>query len=76
MRTLYEAANAIEAHILQDVLRQEGFSPFIHGEYLQGAMGELPAAGLVRLVIAEDEYVRARAVIEAWESAEPIYPAE
>lgn len=71
MRTLYEAANAIEAHMLVDLLKREGMTAHIHGEALQGAMGELPAAGLVRLVIDEATYERARAVIGAWESEQP-----
>jgi len=71
MRTLYQAASAIEAHMLLDLLKQEGLSAEIHGEHLQGAIGELPAAGLVRLVIDETDYAAARALIERWESAQP-----
>ncbi|HEY4068033.1 MAG TPA: DUF2007 domain-containing protein [Burkholderiaceae bacterium] len=71
MRTVYEAASAIEAHMLLDLLRQQGLAAQIHGEHLQGAIGELPAAGLVRLVIDEADYDAARAVIEHWESAQP-----
>ena len=71
MRTLYQAASAIEAHMLVDLLKQQGLSAEIHGEHLQGAIGELPAAGLVRLVIDEAEYAPARALIERWESAQP-----
>lgn len=72
MKTLYEAANAIEAHMLLDLLAQQGLSAHIHGEHLQGAIGELPAAGLVRLVIPEEQYERAREVITRWESAQPL----
>jgi len=71
MRTLYQAASAIEAHMLLDLLKQQGLSAEIHGEHLQGAIGELPAAGLVRLVIDEADYAAARALIERWESAQP-----
>jgi Putative prokaryotic signal transducing protein len=71
MRTLYEAASAIEAHMLRDLLRQAGLSAQIQGEHLQGALGELPAAGLVRLVVDESDYVAARTVIDDWESAQP-----
>jgi Putative prokaryotic signal transducing protein len=70
-RTLYEAASAIEAHMLADLLKQHGFSPQIVGEYLQGAAGELPAAGLVRLLIEDEEYAAAREVITQWEKAQP-----
>jgi hypothetical protein len=71
MRTLYEAANAVEAHMLADLLRQRGFEAHIQGEHLQGAMGELPAAGLVRLVIDDEQHAAARAVIDEWEARQP-----
>lgn len=71
MRTLYQAGSAIEAHMLLDLLKQQGLSAEIHGEHLQGAIGELPAAGLVRLVVDEPDYAAARALIDRWESAQP-----
>lgn len=67
MRTLYEAANAIETHLLQDLLRREGFSPGVHGSFLQGALGDLTASGLVRIVIPEEEYAAAREFVLEWE---------
>jgi hypothetical protein len=71
MKTIYEAANAIEAHMLQDLLKQDGIAAHIHGEYLQGGMGELPAAGLVRLAVDEADVDRARALLTSWEQAQP-----
>jgi hypothetical protein len=71
MRTLYEASSAVEAHLLKDLLAQEGVPASIHGEFLQGAMGELPAAGLVRLMVADEHYAAGRALIERWEAAAP-----
>ncbi|MFN0315349.1 MAG: DUF2007 domain-containing protein, partial [Burkholderiales bacterium] len=66
MKTAYEAANAVEAHMIQDVLRREEVEAEIHGEFLPGAVGELPAAGLVRVVVADEDYARAREVIGRW----------
>ncbi len=71
MRTLYQAAHAVEAHMLRDLLAQEGIATEIHGEHLPGAMGGLPAAGLVHLSVDEDAYDRARALIERWEAEQP-----
>lgn len=71
MKTLYQAANAVEAHMLVDYLRQEGLHAQVLGEHLQGAVGELPAAGLVRLVIDEAQYEAGREAIARWESAQP-----
>jgi hypothetical protein len=70
MKTLYEPSNALEAHMLHDLLQQEGIATRINGAYLQGGVGELPASGLVHLVVAEEDYERARAVIQRWEATE------
>jgi hypothetical protein len=72
MKTVYNAANFLEAQMLLDVLRQEGITAHIRGAHLQGAMGELPAAGLVRLEVEEEDYVRAREAIDRWEAASPV----
>ncbi|MBU2641558.1 MAG: DUF2007 domain-containing protein [Thiobacillus sp.] len=72
MRTVYEASNSIEAHILQGFLMQEGIATQVVGAYLQGGMGELPAQGFVRLLVGEDDYDRARAAIARWEAASPL----
>lgn len=71
MKTLYQAANAIEAHMLSDLLRQQGIAAQVLGEHLQGGVGELPAAGLIRLVVDEQDYVLARAVVERWDTEQP-----
>lgn len=69
MKTLYEAASLVEAHLLKDLLAQEGVPAVIYGEFLQGGMGELPAAGLVRLMVDDHHYGAGRAVIERWEAS-------
>jgi hypothetical protein len=76
MRTLYQAGSAIEAHMLVHLLKQQGLTAEIHGEHLQGAIGELPAAGLVRLVVDEPDYAAARELIERWESEQPAEPTK
>lgn len=67
MKTVYEANNSLEANIIQSVLQQAGLSPVIIGAYLQGGIGDLPTAGLVRLMISDEEYAAGREIIQAWE---------
>lgn len=69
MKKVYEPANSLEGHMLQDILRQRGIESRLEGAGLQGAVGELPAIGLVRLLVEEDDYAAARAVIDEWEKA-------
>ena len=68
MRTLYNASNAIEAQILQDVLAQEGIATHVLGALLQGGVGELPAGGMVRLMVDEADHDAGRAVVRRWET--------
>lgn len=72
MKTLYNASNALEAHMLVDLLKQEGLQAQVLGEYLQGAVGELPAGGLVRIVVEDEHHGAARELIQRWEAAQPI----
>ncbi len=53
------------------LLQQQGLQGRVDGEYLQGGVGELPAAGLVRVVVDEADYDAARAVVTAFEAAQP-----
>jgi hypothetical protein len=71
MKTIFECAFGVEAHIVSDVLRTEGIENTVLGEYLQGGAGELPVGRLVRVVVDDADADAARAVIAAWESAQP-----
>jgi hypothetical protein len=73
MKTLYQASNLVEAHMIVDLLRQEGLSGRVDGEYLQGGIGELPAAGLIRVVVEEQDYTAAKAIVERWDAAQPLH---
>lgn len=50
------------------LLQQSGIDGRIDGEHLLGAMGELPAMGLVRVVVDDGDVRRAKEVIADWES--------
>jgi hypothetical protein len=69
MKTVFEPSNALEGHMLQDLLQQRGIAARLEGAALQGAIGELPATGLVRLVVGDEDFGAARAVIDEWENA-------
>jgi hypothetical protein len=71
MKTVFECAFGVEAHLISDVLRSEGIANTVLGEYLQGGAGELPVGRLVRVVVDDTQAESARAVIAAWESAPP-----
>lgn len=67
MRLVYEASNSVEGHMLVDLLRRAGLDARMDGEYLQGGLGELQAMGLVRVLVAEEDYEQARKVLSEWD---------
>ena len=72
MIIVYRAANIADAHLMRQLLENEGIPAFIQGEYLQGAVGELPANTEILVHVADGNAEVARAVVDAWESAEPV----
>jgi len=71
MKTVFEAANSLEAHMILGLLEQAGIESQILGEALQGGIGDLPAAGLVRVVVSDTDFVAARIIVEDWNSTTP-----
>ena len=72
MIIVYRAANIADAHLMRQLLENEGIPAFIQGEYLQGAVGELPANTEILVHVADENADAARVVVDEWESAEPV----
>jgi len=72
MKKLYDASNSIEAHMILNMLEQAGYSGRIDGEFLQGGIGELPAVGVVRVMVKESDYLDAKAIVDKWDKQQPI----
>jgi Putative prokaryotic signal transducing protein len=65
VRIVYEAENIIDANLVKNVLENEGIVAFVSGQYLTGAAGELPPLALVKVMVAEIDWPRARAIAES-----------
>ena len=65
MRTVYDAANVIDAHLVRQALEAEGIPAFVRGEALTGGIGELGVFGLVAVMVPEAAWPQARDVVEA-----------
>ena len=69
MKTVFDASSNIEAHLVMHQLQQAGIEATIQGEFLQGGIGELPAAGNIRVMVGENDVDEARQVIADWDAA-------
>ena len=68
MKSVFDASSNIEAHLVMHQLQQAGIEASIEGEFLQGGIGELPAAGNIRVMVNLKDVDAARDVIADWES--------
>ncbi|MES9992352.1 MAG: DUF2007 domain-containing protein [Candidatus Thiodiazotropha sp.] len=65
MLELYQAAHRVEAQMLKDYLDLQGIETVIVGDYLSGAVGELPADIFPTLwVLEEGDLERAKQLTE------------
>lgn len=67
MRAIYSARSLLDARLVVDQLEHNGIHAEIFGGYLQGGAGELPASGLVRVVVADEDGERAGRIVAEWE---------
>ena len=63
MRVVYQAENAIDAHLVRHALEAEGLLAFVLGDGLIGGIGELPVMGYCRVVVADQDAEMALACI-------------
>lgn len=65
MRIAYRAESLIDAHLVKDALEREEIPAFIAGEYLTGAVGQLPALDYVAVMVPESSIEAADAIVRA-----------
>lgn len=62
MQIVYRAANIIDANLVKNALEAEGIVVFVGGQYLSGAIGDLPPMPLVNVMVSESDIPRARTI--------------
>lgn len=68
MHTVYRAANLFDAHLVKDALEAEGIPAFIAGEYLTGAVGQLPAMDFIAVMVPESSLSNAAGIVRGVEA--------
>jgi Putative prokaryotic signal transducing protein len=65
--SVYECSLAVEAHMICDLLARAGISSRVEGEFLAGAMGELPLGSTIKVRVDPSQVTDAKRVIEDWQ---------
>jgi hypothetical protein len=68
MHIIYRAENLFDAHLVKDALEAEGIPAFIAGEYLTGAVGQLPAMDYIAVMVPESSLATAQGIVGAVEA--------
>jgi Putative prokaryotic signal transducing protein len=63
MKPLHTARHATEAHVIRGYLESQGIDALIRGEFLAGAIGELPADQCRIYVLNDGEFARAQTLL-------------
>ena len=68
MHIVYRAENLFDAHLVKDALEAEGIPAFIAGEYLTGAVGQLPAMDYIAVMVPDSSVPVASAIVREVEA--------
>ena len=69
MQIIYRAESIVDANLVKSALEAVGVLAFVNGEYLIGAMGELPVCGLVNVMVADIDIGRAMTIAQEVDQA-------
>lgn len=69
MTPIYFAESPLDAELVAQLLRQAGITAHVLGSDLLGAVGELPALGLVKVWVEDVRVDAARALVADWQAA-------
>jgi len=69
MRIAYRAESLIDAHLVKDALERADIPAFVSGEYLTGAVGQLPALDYVAVLVPEASLPVAERVVREVEAS-------
>ncbi|WP_426285508.1 DUF2007 domain-containing protein [Luteibacter sp. E-22] len=65
MRIAYHAESLIDAHLVKDALERAEIPAFIAGEFLTGAVGQLPARDFLAVMVPEAAAEAADGIVRA-----------
>ncbi len=68
MKKVFATGTGFEAHMIRNLLEQNDIFVRIDGEFLQGGIGGIQASNIVRVMVGETEYARAKEIITQWEA--------
>jgi hypothetical protein len=68
MHTIYRAENLFDAHLVKDALEHADIPAFIAGEYLTGAVGQLPAMDYIAVMVPESSVAIASGIVREVEA--------
>ncbi|MEH6567053.1 MAG: DUF2007 domain-containing protein [Halopseudomonas sp.] len=72
MQCVYRPLDLSEATLLQRMLADHHIDCHISGQYLQGAVGDLPAHDLIALWLSDEDAIRGSRLINDYLSASPL----
>ncbi len=70
MQLVFKAGNITEAQIVKGLLESNGIDAYAGGYYLQGGVGEIASMDFANVQVAEEDMLKARAIIDEYENGD------
>ena len=70
MKQIFEAANTVEAYMIQSMLLQSNIHSHLQGDHLQNATGKVQE-NAVKVIVEDDNYLKSITIIRDWEDKQP-----
>ena len=72
MTPVYIAESELDAQLVQDLLVSAGITAHVFGPNVAGAIPEVPATGLIRVVVEDGEADLARVMVQQLQSSDDL----
>lgn len=70
MKAVYQAENILDANLAKGLLTQAHIPAMVNGEYLQGGLGDLPACGLITVLVSNEDAPLAQEILQSWQNGD------
>lgn len=71
MKSVYQAENLLDAHLVKGALENQGIPAFVAGEHLIGGIGQLPTMGFLAVMVGDDDVEAAHTLVTELRRAAP-----
>lgn len=68
MKIVFKGGDYAEAHIVANMLENEGIRTYVGGHFLQGGLGDIGVSNLIDVRVEQQDWVKAKTLIDLYDA--------